>query len=56
MNLKIISWYVRGLNDWDKKLPVRNLLKLWREDFVELVGLARWGTCVGGRDFNMIRL
>jgi exonuclease III len=29
MQLKILSWNVRGLNDKSKRLHVRNLLKLW---------------------------
>ena len=34
MNLKIISWNVRGLNEWDKRLRVRNLIRNWRLDIV----------------------
>ena len=34
MNLKIISWNVRGLNEWDERLRVRNLIKNWRLDIV----------------------
>ena len=34
MNLKIISWNVRGLNEWDKRLQVRNLIRNWRLDIV----------------------
>ena len=34
MNLKIISWNVRGLNEWDERLQVRNLIKNWRLDIV----------------------
>ncbi|XP_030936692.1 uncharacterized protein LOC115961945 [Quercus lobata] len=34
MNLKIISWNVRGLNDRDKRLRVRNLVRNWRPDVI----------------------
>jgi hypothetical protein len=34
MNLKIISWNVRGLNFRDKRLQVRHMLKLWNADIV----------------------
>ena len=34
MNLKIVSWNVRGLNDRDKHLRVRNLIQLWKADVV----------------------
>ena len=34
MNLKIISWNVRGLNERDKRLRVRNLIRNWRLDIV----------------------
>ena len=34
MNLKILSWNVRGLNDRDKQLQVRYLLKLWGTDVI----------------------
>jgi hypothetical protein len=54
MQLKIITWNVRGLNDLNKHFQVRHLLKLWKADIVclqetklELVtkGLVRniWG-------------
>ena len=54
MQLKIITWNVRGLNDLNKRFQVRHLLKLWKADIVclqetklELVikGLVRniWG-------------
>ena len=36
MNLKIISWNVRGLNERDKRLLVRNLIRNWRLDIVRL--------------------
>ena len=34
MNLKIVSWNVRGLNDCDKRLCIRNLIRLWKVDVV----------------------
>ena len=34
MNLKIISWNVRGLNDRDKRLRVRNLVRKWGPDVI----------------------
>ena len=34
MNLKIISWNVRGLNDQDKRLRVRNLVRKWGQDVI----------------------
>jgi exonuclease III len=34
MNLKIISWNVRGLNDAGKKLTISNLLRNWKPDLV----------------------
>jgi endonuclease/exonuclease/phosphatase family metal-dependent hydrolase len=34
MNLKIISWNVRGLNVREKRLQVRHMLKLWNADIV----------------------
>ncbi|XP_030970526.1 uncharacterized protein LOC115990899 [Quercus lobata] len=34
MNVKIISWNVRGLNEQDKRLWVRNLIRSWRPDIV----------------------
>ena len=34
MNLRIVSWNVRGLNEQDKKLRVRNLIRKWRADIV----------------------
>jgi hypothetical protein len=34
MNLKIVSWNVRGLNDSDKRLRVRNLIRLWKADLI----------------------
>ncbi|XP_050281855.1 uncharacterized protein LOC126722746 [Quercus robur] len=32
MNVKIISWNVRGLNEQDKRLRVRNLIRKWGPD------------------------
>ena len=36
MNLKILSWTVHGLNDKDKRMQVKNALKVWRENIVYL--------------------
>jgi exonuclease III len=34
MKPKMLSWNVRGLNDGDKCLRVRNLLREWKVDIV----------------------
>ena len=34
MNLKILSWNVRGLNDKKKCLLIRNFLRSWRANIV----------------------
>ena len=34
MNLKIISWNVRGLNEKDKRLQIRNPIRIWRADVI----------------------
>ena len=34
MKLKMVSWNVRGLNDSQKRLVVRNLLREWKCDIV----------------------
>ena len=34
MNLRIVSWNVRGLNEQDKWLRVRSLVRKWKADFV----------------------
>ena len=34
MNVKIISWNVKGLNEQDKRLRVRNLIRKWGPDVV----------------------
>ena len=34
MNLKILSWNVKGLNVVEKRLQIRNLLRTWRADIV----------------------
>ena len=34
MNLKIISLNVRGLNDKEKRLKIRNFLRSWKADIV----------------------
>ena len=36
INLKILSWTVCGLNDKDKRMQVKNALKVWRADIVYL--------------------
>ena len=45
MNLKIISWNVRGLNDSRKRLIVKNLLREWKCDVIclqEELNLLAW--------------
>ncbi|XP_075673783.1 uncharacterized protein LOC142643129 [Castanea sativa] len=34
MNLRIVSWNVRGLNEQDKLLQVRNLIRKWKANIV----------------------
>ena len=34
MSVKIISWNVRGLNEHDKRLRVRNLIRKWGSDMI----------------------
>ena len=34
MNLKILSWNVRGLNEKEKRLKIHNLLRTWGADIV----------------------
>jgi hypothetical protein len=34
MKPKIISWNVKGLNEGDKRMRVRNLLRHWKVDIV----------------------
>ena len=34
MNLKILTWNVRGLNDPDKRLHIKNLLKDWHANII----------------------
>jgi exonuclease III len=34
MNLNLVSWNVRGLNNGDKRIQVCNLLHFWRADMV----------------------
>ena len=36
MKIKMISWNVRGLNDPQKRLVVKNLLQKWKCDVVFL--------------------
>ena len=37
MNLKMLFWNVRGLNEVEKRLQIRNLLRAWRPDMVCLL-------------------
>jgi hypothetical protein len=37
MKPKLLSWNVRGLNEMDKRLEIRGLLRDWRADIVCLV-------------------
>lgn len=34
MNLNIVTWNVRGLNDGAQRIRVHNLLHLWKADMV----------------------
>ncbi len=34
MNVKIISWNVRGVNDSGKRLRIKNMLKDWHVDII----------------------
>ena len=34
MNLKLLSWNVKGLNEVEKRLQIRNLLRTWKADIV----------------------
>ena len=34
MNLNLLSWNVRGLNDREKRARICNLLYLWKADVV----------------------
>ena len=34
MSVKLLSWNVRGLNRFDKRLQIRNLLRMWKADMV----------------------
>lgn len=34
MNLKIVSWNVRGLNERDKRLQIRNFFRIWQVDII----------------------
>ena len=50
MKLKMISWNVKGLNDSQKCLVVRNLLREWKCDVIclqetKLVGMDRQMVC-----------
>ena len=50
MKLKILSWNVKGLNDFRKRLVVKNLLREWKCDVVclqetKLTGMDRQKVC-----------
>ena len=54
MKLKILSWNVQGLNNYDQRLRVRNSLKKWKGDDVclqetklEVVNRARVRSVLG---------
>jgi hypothetical protein len=34
MNVKILSWNVRGMNELDKRLQIKSLLKGWKADII----------------------
>ena len=34
MNWKIISWNVSGMNEKDKRLQIRNLIRIWRANVI----------------------
>lgn len=34
MSLNIITWNVRGLNNRDKRLCIKNMIKDWRVDII----------------------
>jgi exonuclease III len=34
MNLKILSWNVRGLNDQGKRLCIKNLIQDWKANII----------------------
>jgi exonuclease III len=34
MNLKILTWNVRGLNDRAKRLCIKNMIKDWHADII----------------------
>ena len=34
MNLQILSWNVRGLHERDKRLQVKNLIRMWQADII----------------------
>ena len=49
MNLKNISWNVKGLNDRDKRLQVRNLVQRWGPEMgtiLRLMGMLTWGMAI----------
>ena len=61
MNLKIVTWNARGLNDGSKRLRVRNLIKRWRVDLVcfqetklNVVSRGLIGSLWGGRHVDWL--
>ena len=34
MNVKIVSWNVRGMNEKDERLQIRNLIRIWWADVI----------------------
>ena len=34
MNLKILFWNVRGLHERDKRLQIKNLIRMWQADII----------------------
>jgi exonuclease III len=34
MNLKFLTWNVRGLNNWEKRICIKNMIKEWQADII----------------------
>lgn len=34
MKVKILSWNIRGLNDWDKRSTITSLVRKWKADIL----------------------
>ena len=63
MSVKIISWNVRGLNEHDKRLRVRNLIRKWgpnvvclQETKMELIKRAMIRSLWGGQHVDWSNL